>query len=81
MRLADDMPTVCWVLVGDDGESDLELYPDLVSSHPNGVAGIALRQVEVGSASRGRCWVGEMPLVYGRDGQELLVRLQAHLPS
>lgn len=81
-RLVEDMPTVKWVLVGDDGEHDPELYSNFAAAHPTHVAAIALRQVQAGSRSAGRHdsgQVGATPLVSGADGDELLPRLKACL--
>src|SRR3954449_411438 len=44
-RLADRMPNVRWVLLGDDGEHDPRLFVDFAHRHPDRVAVIALRQV------------------------------------
>lgn len=74
-RLAADFPTVRWILIGDDGEHDPEIYADFASTHPTHVAAVALRQVRT-SGSRpdqppsGRD--GGIPIVRGADGDELL---------
>ena len=34
-----------WVLIGDDGEHDPEIYRDFARAHPQQVAAIALRSV------------------------------------
>lgn len=44
-RLAEDFPRVTWVLIGDDGEHDPDLYGEFAARHPGRVAAIALRQV------------------------------------
>lgn len=44
-RLVEDFPRVRWVLVGDDGEHDPDLYGEFAARHPDRVAAIALRQV------------------------------------
>lgn len=45
-RLVEDFPQVQWVLVGDDGEHDPDLYSEFAVRHPDQVAAIALRQVK-----------------------------------
>jgi phosphatidate phosphatase APP1 len=45
-RLVEDFPQVSWVLVGDDGEHDPDLYGEFAERHPDRVAAIALRQVQ-----------------------------------
>jgi phosphatidylserine/phosphatidylglycerophosphate/cardiolipin synthase-like enzyme len=44
-QLAEQKPDVRWVLVGDDGEHDPEVFLDFAHHHPGRVAVIALRQV------------------------------------
>jgi phosphatidate phosphatase APP1 len=44
-RLAAEFPDVRWLLVGDDGQHDREIYDDFVASHPDNVAAVAIRQL------------------------------------
>jgi phosphatidate phosphatase APP1 len=44
-RLAREFPDVRWLLVGDDGQHDQEIYGDFVASHPDNFAGVAIRQL------------------------------------
>jgi phosphatidate phosphatase APP1 len=44
-RLAQEFPNIRWVLVGDDGQHDPQLYGDFASSHPDHVRAIAIRQL------------------------------------
>ena len=44
-RLAGEFPDVRWLLVGDDGQHDPEIYGDFVASHPENVAAVAIRQL------------------------------------
>lgn len=76
-RLADDLPAVAWVLIGDDGEHDPALYEDFARSHPDRVAAIVLRQVLPGLSSHGpeQNRIGDVPVVRGPDGEALLPRL------
>ncbi|MEJ5913473.1 App1 family protein [Pseudokineococcus sp. 1T1Z-3] len=77
-RLAREMPGVRWVLVGDDGEHDPEIYRDFARSHPGHVAGIALRQVGRGAQPRVEA-EGDVPVVLAPDGRRLLADLAPHL--
>ncbi|MCJ1248908.1 hypothetical protein MMC30_006129 [Trapelia coarctata] len=44
-RIMQDFPGRRFILVGDSGEADLELYTDVVLSHPGRVLGIFIRDV------------------------------------
>ena len=44
-RLASDFPEVRWILIGDDGQHDEELYQDFAKSHPDQVRAIAIREL------------------------------------
>jgi phosphatidate phosphatase APP1 len=44
-RLAQDFPHVRWLLVGDDGQHDEEIYADFVATHPDNVAAVAIRRL------------------------------------
>lgn len=78
-RLASDFPEVRWVLFGDDGQHDEELYHEFSSAHPNNVAAVAIRQLSAGQAvlaggrSKARLHrsVSGVPWVYGPDGATL----------
>jgi phosphatidate phosphatase APP1 len=47
-RLARELPTVRWLLVGDDGQHDPKLYTEFASSRPDRVRGLAIRQLSPG---------------------------------
>ncbi len=49
-RLARELPDVRWLLVGDDGQHDEEIYADFAAEHPGHVAAVAIRQLSVGEA-------------------------------
>ncbi len=72
-RLATDLPGVQWVLVGDDGEHDPEIYRDFARSHPGHVVAIALRTVApIGTSPPEReDRVGPVPVVRAGDGRAL----------
>lgn len=84
-RLAREFPKIQWLLVGDDGQHDEELYQRFAKKHPKNVAAIAIRQLSVGQAvlaggrskSRLQRHVSGVPWVYGHDGATLRRELQA----
>lgn len=44
-RLAKEFPSVKWLLIGDDGQHDEQLYQDFAHSHPNQVRAVAIREL------------------------------------
>ena len=44
-RLAVEFPDVRWLLIGDDGQHDPEIYGEFVATHPEQVAAVAIRQL------------------------------------
>lgn len=44
-RLAEELPQVRWILVGDDGQHDPQLYADFVGEHPEQVVAVAIRRL------------------------------------
>lgn len=44
-RLADEFPDVRWLLVGDDGQHDEEIYAEFAAAHPEHVAAVAIRRL------------------------------------
>jgi phosphatidate phosphatase APP1 len=44
-RLAGEFPDVRWLLIGDDGQHDQEIYGNFLASHPDNVAAVAIRQL------------------------------------
>ena len=49
-RLATEFPDIDWLLVGDDGQHDPELYRDFAHESPSNVAGVAIRQLSTSEA-------------------------------
>ncbi|PYI64198.1 ACP synthase [Arthrobacter livingstonensis] len=49
-RLAREFPGVQWLLVGDDGQHDPEIYADFARAHAGQTAAIAIRQLSAGEA-------------------------------
>jgi phosphatidate phosphatase APP1 len=44
-RLANELPNIRWVLVGDDGQHDPKIYGDYVEERPDKVRAIAIREL------------------------------------
>jgi phosphatidate phosphatase APP1 len=44
-RLAEEFPDVHWLLVGDDGQHDQDIYADFANAHPDQVAAVAIRRL------------------------------------
>jgi phosphatidate phosphatase APP1 len=49
-RLAVEFPHMSWLLIGDDGQHDEELYGEFAAAHPSNVAAVAIRQLSPGEA-------------------------------
>jgi phosphatidate phosphatase APP1 len=49
-RLATEFPKIRWILIGDDGQHDEEIYAEFALEHPQSVAGIAIRQLSASEA-------------------------------
>lgn len=84
-RLAREFPHMKWVLVGDDGQHDEELYQQFATAHPENVVAVMIRQLSVGQAvlaggrSKARLHrsVSGVPWIYGPDGATLHKELRA----
>ncbi|WJL95687.1 DUF2183 domain-containing protein [Microbacterium sp. ET2] len=83
-RLGREFPDVKWLLIGDDGQHDDEIYTTFTSENPDNVIAVAIRRLSPAEAvlAGGRTAVDDhsaaaVPWVTGRDGAELLDRLQA----
>lgn len=75
-RLAEEFPKIKWLLVGDDGQHDIELYTQFAAEHPESVAAIAIREMSAGEAvlaggRRTHEIETDVPLVFGPDGASL----------
>ncbi|GAA0554030.1 DUF2183 domain-containing protein [Paractinoplanes ferrugineus] len=44
-RLAQEFPNIRWLLIGDDGQHDQELYSEFAQTHPESVAAVAIRRL------------------------------------
>ena len=83
-RLIEDLPHVRWVLVGDDGEHDPDLYQDLAHAHPDRVAAIALRHVRPNTPTGTDQEPDShhaVPILRGADGDALLPLLREALQN
>jgi phosphatidate phosphatase APP1 len=82
-RLAEEFPDVKWVLIGDDGQHDEEIYGNFVTSHPDQVAAVCIRQLSPGQAmlagSTGKTHVAPtgstVPWLYAPDGSIFVEKL------
>lgn len=75
-RIAREFPNVKWVLVGDDGQHDIDTYSSFAEEHPDQVTAIAIREMTDGEAvlAGGRSQrptKSPAPIVFGPDGATL----------
>lgn len=82
-RLAKEFPDIRWLLIGDDGQHDDEIYTSFASENPGHVVGVALRRLSPAEAvlAGGRTVVDDhsaakVPWVTESDGAGLLERLE-----
>ncbi|WP_242682630.1 App1 family protein [Desertivibrio insolitus] len=83
-RIAQEFPEMRWLLVGDDGQHDEELYGAFVRSHPQNVVAVAIRQLSTseavlaGGRSRGeeQSRTSNIPWIYAPDGAGLSDQLE-----
>ncbi|MFN3865887.1 MAG: App1 family protein [Demequina sp.] len=80
-RLMEDLPHVTWVLVGDDGEHDPEIYLAAAEEHSGRVAAIVLRRAGLKRVGEDVESVNGVPVIRGDDGDELLPLLRKVLPG
>jgi phosphatidate phosphatase APP1 len=83
-RLSQEFPDLHWLLVGDDGQHDEEIYGAFATTHPANVSAVAIRQLTTGEAvlaggrSRESDTHGGAPWVYAPDGAGLAEQLADH---
>ncbi|HBS76090.1 MAG TPA: ACP synthase, partial [Microbacterium sp.] len=82
-RLAAEFPDITWLLIGDDGQHDDEIYTRFASEHPGNVAAVAIRRLSPTEAvlAGGRTAVNDhtaasVPWVSASHGAGLLRRLR-----
>ncbi len=84
LRLTEEFPHLKWILVGDDGQQDEDLYAHFLEAHPDRIAAIAIRQLSGGEAmlaggrskSIRRLPAGPVHWVYGQDGAAIAEQLE-----
>ncbi|MGG5170699.1 App1 family protein [Pseudarthrobacter sp. J1738] len=81
-RLAQEFPDVKWLLIGDNGQHDEEIYSTFSQAHPGNVAAIAIRQLSVsesvlagGHSEDGDHSGSSVPWVYSPDGAGMVKQL------
>ncbi|GAA0810105.1 App1 family protein [Spirilliplanes yamanashiensis] len=67
-RLAREFPHVKWLLIGDDGQHDQEIYAEFAARHPDNVAAVAIRRLLPGEA----ILAGAIPAPAGSSDGEAL---------
>lgn len=80
-RLAAEFPHIRWLLIGDDGQHDDEIYTEFAREHPDNVAAVAIRRLSPTEAvlAGGRTLVDDhapAPWVSASDGAGLLSKLR-----
>ncbi|ASW57582.1 ACP synthase [Plantactinospora sp. KBS50] len=73
-RLSREFPEVRWLLIGDDGQHDQEIYAEFAAAHPQNVAGVAIRRLSPTQAvlAGGFPTPAGHPADTGPDGQRWL---------
>ncbi|MDO5634903.1 MAG: DUF2183 domain-containing protein [Micrococcus sp.] len=82
-RLSEEFPDTQWILVGDDGQHDPEIYADFARRHPDQVKVIVIRQLTPseallagGRAQETKHSTPGIPWCYGPDGAALAAQLE-----
>ena len=86
MQLTKDFPNISWLLVGDDGQHDLEMYSSFAAVAPDRVRAIAIRQLTPteqvlahgypAAMNEADVLPGDVPVVRAPDGRGLLAALR-----
>lgn len=81
--LAQEFPKMRWVLFGDNGQHDEQIYSDFARQHPDHVAAIGIRQLSAGESvlagghsDSGDHSGSETAWIYSPDGAGMAARLQ-----
>jgi phosphatidate phosphatase APP1 len=83
-RLAGEFPNIKWLLFGDDGQHDEEIYADFVRQHPDNVAAVCIRRLTPGEAvlagsslrDKAPSTRSPVPWLYASDGAGLADKLE-----
>ncbi|APF40585.1 App1 family protein [Neomicrococcus aestuarii] len=82
-RLADEFPDVKWLLIGDDGQHDPEIYAEFARRYPDHVRAIVIRQLTPSEAvlagGRSEEMMGSTPgtpWIYEPDGAKIAAKLE-----
>lgn len=87
VRLAQEFPSIKWLLVGDDGQHDPQIYAEFARIHATQTAAVAIRELSAGEAllAGGRSHEdalatehGAVPWVSAPDGAGLAEKLKEH---
>ncbi|MFD2675466.1 App1 family protein [Gulosibacter bifidus] len=83
-RLAQEFPNMKWLLIGDDGQHDEQIYGEFAAEFPDSVLAVAIRQLSntesVLAGGRASSWVkwhatSAVPWVHAPNGAELVQEL------
>jgi phosphatidate phosphatase APP1 len=81
-RLANEFPDIQWLLIGDDGQHDEEIYGEFLREHAANVAAVCIRELSTGEAvlAGGRSSDGygkdsDVPWIMAPDGAGLAEQL------
>lgn len=90
LQLSIDLPGIRWLLVGDDGQHDPEVYRDFAAANPDRVLGIAIRQLSPaehylahGSTEplpKGEPAAPSVSVMHAPDGRGLLQMVRERFP-
>ena len=83
-QLTAEFPYIKWLLVGDDGQHDEEIYGQFAMAHPGRVTAVAIRQLSPGEAvlaggrAKAEDWSSktDVPWIYAGDGADLAAELK-----
>ncbi|MBE0010893.1 App1 family protein [Arthrobacter sp. AET 35A] len=75
-RLAAEFPDIKWLLIGDNGQHDEEIYADFAEQYPQNVKAVAIRQLTMGEAvlaggrskAKPSSRTPNIPWIYAPDG-------------
>ncbi|GAA1131188.1 App1 family protein [Arthrobacter flavus] len=82
-RLAAEFPEIKWLLIGDNGQHDEEIYADFAENYPQNVRAVAIRQLTMGEAvlaggrskTKASARTPNIPWVYAPDGAGMSAQL------